>query len=214
MPDERESVLQGITRMIIRTVGADEKDTSLYNGSDWYIRAGNLRFTVAYAWDVVGGIRVTGDITAAHNERKPFFIAKTVDEAYQKLTAKLLPALTALAAAAVQSNPAWEEGGFGMQEEVPCDVSVLLSQQQSKPASAEQRKKQESEVSTMMAMLEAEHISAAVRENMIVIEFSVGTLVLDNSQGYWDVDFVIAGRMHNQAGILAVAKFLDGRKPQ
>ncbi len=213
MVDERQPILEGITRMIIRTVGADEKDASLYNGSDWYIRAGNLCFTVAYAWDVVGGIRVTGDITAAHNERKPFFTAKTVDEAYQKLTVKLLPALRALAATAVRRNPAWEEGGFGIQECVPYDVSVLLSQQQSKPASAERRKKQESEVSTMMAMLEAEHISAVVRENMIVIEFSVGTLVLDNSQGYWDVDFVIAGRMHNEAGILAVAKFLDGRKP-
>jgi hypothetical protein len=124
MAGDLAPLLQAVKRMIIRTVGADEHDTDLLNGTDLYIRAGNLRFEVAYAWDVEGGIRVTGDVTAAHNECKPFFIAKTVDEAYQKLKVKLLPALAALAASVAQRDKAREEGGFGMQEGAPYELSV------------------------------------------------------------------------------------------
>jgi outer membrane murein-binding lipoprotein Lpp len=79
-------------------------------------------------------------------------------------------------------------------------------------SAAKRERRIETETGAMLTLLHNAGFTAKTPyANRIELKLSVGELSLDNSKGYWDVNFSICSAMHNPAGILALAKLLDGR---
>lgn len=94
--DNFDILQKAIGAMILATVPGAHSVAEGY-----IVRTEDMKFDLRrmgrYSWNTTG-IRVTGDSMKPHDERKPFFIAKTVEEAKEKLTGKLIPNIQALAA--------------------------------------------------------------------------------------------------------------------
>jgi hypothetical protein len=135
------------------------------------------------SWSV-SGVRVVGDVLASHRDRKPFFVAKDLAEAVEKLKTKLIPALNELEENC-KKRDAWQK------------------------ESDEKRKAETARV--LRVLTDAGFPAESPYAGSIRVKIDIGQIDFDYQHSYWRAKLDLNSDLAKDAvAILALAKRLSG----